>query len=113
MSFTHVSDVFDCLFVAQPGPLGNKYSLAQLTILWEVTNFLSHEISFWLDCALQLWYSCTISHSFLLKFKVSLLVMSCLWHVDIKEVDEEIVGIIIELPVSWYELPVNMNYRLV
>jgi len=30
-----------------------------------------------------------------------------------KEVDEEIVGIIIELPVSWYELPVNMNYRLV
>jgi len=27
--------------------------------------------------------------------------------------DEEIVGIIIELPVSWYELPVNMNYRLV
>ena len=30
-----------------------------------------------------------------------------------KEVDEEIVGIIIELPVSWYELPVIMNYRLV
>ena len=38
-----------------------------------------------------------------------------------KEVDEETVGIIIELPdccwyelpVSWYELPVSMNYRLV
>jgi len=39
--------------------------------------------------------------------------MSCLWHVDMKEADEEIVGIIIELPVSWYELPVIMNYRLV
>jgi hypothetical protein len=30
-----------------------------------------------------------------------------------KEVDEEIGGIIIELPVSWYELPVSINYRLV
>jgi hypothetical protein len=30
-----------------------------------------------------------------------------------KEVDEEIVGIIIELPVSWYELPVSMKYWLV
>jgi hypothetical protein len=30
-----------------------------------------------------------------------------------KEVDEETVGIIIELPFSWYELPVSMNYRLV
>jgi hypothetical protein len=39
--------------------------------------------------------------------------MSCLWHVDMKNVDKEIVGIIIELPVSWYKLPVNMNYRLV
>ena len=46
-------------------------------------------------------------HHFLLKFKVSLLVMSCLWHVDMKEVDEEIVGVIIELPVRWYELPVG------
>ena len=56
----------------------------------------------------------TVSDSSLsFKFKVSLLVMSCLWHVDMKEVDEEIVGIIIELPVSWYELPVSMNYRLV
>jgi len=26
--------------------------------------------------------------------------MSCLWHVDMEEVDEETVGIIIELPVS-------------
>ena len=31
-----------------------------------------------------------------------------------KEVDEETVGIIIELPDScWYELSVSMNYRLV
>jgi hypothetical protein len=29
-----------------------------------------------------------------LKFKVSLLVMSCLWHVDMEEVEEETVGII-------------------
>jgi hypothetical protein len=26
-----------------------------------------------------------------------------------KEVDEETVGIIIELPVSWYELPVSIE----
>jgi hypothetical protein len=30
-----------------------------------------------------------------------------------EEVNEETVGIIIELPVGWYELSVSMNYRLV
>jgi len=30
-----------------------------------------------------------------------------------EDVDEETVGIIIELPVGWYELSVSMNYGLV
>jgi hypothetical protein len=33
MGFIHMTNVFDCLFPAQPGPLGNKWSFTQLTIL--------------------------------------------------------------------------------
>ena len=52
-------------------------------------------------------------HHFPLKFKVYFLVMSCLWHVDMKEVDEETVNlyelpISIELLVDYYKLPVSM-----
>jgi hypothetical protein len=36
MAFTHVANMFDCLFVALPGRLGNKWSFTQLIILWEV-----------------------------------------------------------------------------
>jgi len=45
IGFTHVINAFDCLVVAQLGPFSDKWNFAQLTIFWEVTNFVSHYVA--------------------------------------------------------------------